>query len=114
MSSYEWHTLMAKCMMDIARCSKPIAASYALIVAFEEMVDAYAAIEDKHFHEEYLADAYKKRLEWMNKHNIIDRWYELTHLCNLVVRGRYECIEDIFKIVQDSIYIMGSVNLRVE
>ncbi len=101
MSSYEWHMLMARCMMDIARCSKPIAASYALMVAFEEIVDAYAAIEDKHFHEEYLADAYNKRLEWMSEHNIIDRWYELTHLCNLVIKGRYEYIEDIFKIVQD-------------
>jgi len=99
MSSYEWHMLMAKYMIDIAKKSKPITSAYALLIAFEEIIDAYAAKEDKHFHEEYLAIAYNKRLEFMKEHKIINQWYELTNLCNLVVSGKYYCVNDMFRII---------------
>lgn len=96
--------LLAKYMLDIAmdgiKNGRYVASAYALLVAFEEMVDAYSADDGKHFHEEYLADAWKGRLEWINTHGLLETWEHLVHLCNKVVEGRHECVKDMLRLIE--------------
>ncbi|GBC73567.1 hypothetical protein HRbin04_00970 [archaeon HR04] len=98
--------LLAKYMLDVAmdgiKNGKYVASAYALLVAFEEIVDAYSADDGKHFHEEYLADAWKYRLEWIKAHGLFERWEHLMHLCSRVVaEGRYEYVEDMLRLIND-------------
>ncbi len=98
--------LLAKYMLDVAmdgmKNGKYVASAYALLVAFEEIVDAYSANDGKHFHEEYLADAWKYRLEWIKAHGLFETWEHLVYLCNRVVaEGRYEYVEDMLRLIND-------------
>ncbi len=94
-----WHVLLADSMLELAKVSKSQASAYALLVAFEELIDAYASREGKHFHEEYLEEAWKKRIEFMKEHDLLDRWNRLTYLCNKVVEGK-EYLSEMFKIIE--------------
>lgn len=108
MGTYGWHMLLARYMLDVAVDAigrgRYVASAYALLVAFEEMMDAYSARDGKHFHDEYLADAWQKRVEWMREHGLLDRWEHLIHLCSKVVEGRYERIGDMLRLVKDMVY----------
>ncbi|MEM1958894.1 MAG: hypothetical protein QXE95_07450 [Candidatus Nitrosocaldus sp.] len=108
MSTYGWHMLLAKYMLDIAmdgiKHGKYVASAYALLVAFEEIVDAYSADDGKHFHVEYLADAWKYRLEWIKAHGLFETLEHLVHLCSKVVaERRYEYVEDMLRLINNLI-----------
>ncbi len=96
--------MFAKYMMDVAvdciRRGRYVASAYALLVVFEEIIDAYSAEDGKHFHEEYLADAWKARLEWMKSRGLLDLWERLVYLCSRVVGGRDEEVEDMLRLVR--------------
>ncbi|GIU72046.1 MAG: hypothetical protein KatS3mg003_2316 [Candidatus Nitrosocaldaceae archaeon] len=100
MSDTYWHLLLANSMVDLAKNSKTKSAAYALLIAFEELTDAYASLEDKHFHEEYLEEGWKKRREWMEEHNLIDKWERLVYLCKKVIEGREDHLKEMFDIIE--------------
>ncbi|MEM2856292.1 MAG: hypothetical protein QW416_04245 [Candidatus Nitrosocaldaceae archaeon] len=100
---YSWHMLFAKEMIEIAKRSKSKTAAYALLVAFEHIIDAYIARGGKHFHEEYLADAWKKRIEWMREHDILDRFDMLTCYCSKVIEGKEEYVYDMLTLIENMV-----------
>lgn len=104
---YAWHLSLALEMIKIARESKCKTAAYALLVAFEHLVDAYASREGKHFHEEYLIDAWRDRLEWMREHNMLDRYDGFVYALNKVIEGEGEYVKYMLEIVECMIQDRG-------
>lgn len=96
---------LAKHMLDLAidalRSERYTAAAHALLVAFEEIVDAHSAMDGKHFHEQYLADAWQGRIEWMRDHGLLDIWDQLAYLCSDVVKGRVDHTNYMLRLIMD-------------
>jgi len=90
----EWHLKFAQQMVDLAdrerNYKSPWVACHAILRAFEEIIDAYGAQEDLHFHDIYPNEAWLKRIGWIrsSKLDLLKDWNDLTSLCALILTGQ--------------------------
>ena len=91
LSNLMWHMRLAYYMMCLAEDEKHKSAhvsAYAMLRAFEEIIDAYGSMEGIHFHTLYPQKAWKERIKWMksnkSKINFIDEWNDLVLLYALI------------------------------
>jgi len=80
MAPPEWHIRFALEMLNLAE--KALAAgnyatvASAVLKAFEEIIDAYAAKQGLHFHDQYQNEGSEKRIDWIKQNNaeIFQEW----------------------------------------
>ncbi|HSF00150.1 MAG TPA: hypothetical protein VLA48_04575 [Nitrososphaeraceae archaeon] len=91
MSSYFWHLKFASTMIKIAEDevykNKYVTINSAL-KAFEEIIDAYCALSNLHFHEDP-ATGWKNRIDWIKEDkNLYLEWKKMIDLINLFFKDK--------------------------
>lgn len=85
MPAFEWHLKFALQMAEMAEkesSRNAWVACHAVLRAFEEVIDAYCANEDLHFHDDYPIEAWEKRTKWLSsKTDLLDEWNRIQKLC---------------------------------
>lgn len=85
MTSYIWHITFAKMMIEIAE-NELYKNSYvtinSILKAFEEIIDAYCALSNLHFHEDP-STGWKNRIEWIKDNNLYSEWKRILGLIDL-------------------------------
>lgn len=102
MSNFEWHYRLSVRMISIAEELEPTKyphlISYIALRAFEELIDAYSAKDGLHFHDEFLVDAWKSRVEWMRllRADLLHDWNLMSELYSLISIGK----GDLYKLLK--------------
>ena len=92
MSSYIWHLKFANTMIKIAEdelhTNKYVTINSTL-KSFEEIIDAYCALSNLHFHENP-ATGWKNRIEWLKDKdkNLYIEWKKMIDLINLFFKNK--------------------------
>ena len=90
MSSYFWHLKFASTMIKIGEDevhkNKYVTINSAL-KSFEEIIDAYCALSNLHFHEDP-ATGWKKRIEWIEDKSLYLEWKKMIDLINLFFKDK--------------------------
>lgn len=115
MAPPEWHIKFALEMLKLAE--KALAAgshasvASAVLRAFEEIIDAYAAKQGFHFHDEYPNEAAEKRIGWIEKNNqeIFEKWKMLIlEYCDVGLGEDGSRANKMVNLLRDSLQKMQS------
>lgn len=90
MSSYIWHLKFANTMIKIAEDELPTNKYVTInstLKAFEEIIDAYCALSNLHFHEDPVT-GWKNRIEWLKDQNLYIEWKKMIDLINLFFKNK--------------------------
>ncbi len=108
MSDLKWHIKLAFEMINIAeqeqkKCHHHTSA-YAVIRAFEEVIDTYCSEKDLHFHTLYPDEAWKKRTIWMESNkstiNLMDDWNNMVSLYSSISLRDIDSQKHLEKMIQ--------------
>lgn len=109
MSSYIWHLKFANTMIKIAEdelYTNKYVTINSTLKAFEEIIDAYCALSNLHFHEDPVT-GWKNRIEWLKDKdkNLYMEWKKMIDLINLFFKNKYDkyIIEEIVSIAKKNI-----------
>lgn len=109
MSSYIWHIKFAKVMTEIAEhelYKNNYVVINSVLKAFEEMIDAYCALSNLHFHEDPTT-GWKNRIEWIKGKRLYYDWERIIYLINLYFKEKCEDhVEEVISIVKKNISII--------
>ena len=89
MSSYLWHLKFASTMIKIGEAElhkNNYVTINAALKSFEEIVDAYCALSDLHFHEDP-STGWKKRIVWMVEKSLYEEWERIFELIDLFFKN---------------------------
>ena len=90
MSSYIWHLKFANTMIKIAQdelYTNKYVTINSTLKAFEEIIDAYCALSNLHFHEDPVT-GWKNRIEWLKDQNLYIEWKKMIDLINLFFKNK--------------------------
>lgn len=99
MSNLRWHTKLALGILNIVegeRLKNAYVTSYIALRSFEEIIDAYSAIEGLHLHDQSSITAWNDRVEWMQTYrkDLLYDWNLLVKLYSSISVGHDTDNED--------------------
>ncbi|HEX6294469.1 MAG TPA: hypothetical protein VFZ46_04890 [Nitrososphaeraceae archaeon] len=113
MSSYIWHLKFANTMIKIAEDELPTNKYVTInstLKAFEEIIDAYCALSNLHFHEDPVT-GWKNRIEWLKDQNLYIEWKKMIDLINLFFKNKSDkYIIEIVSIAKKNIKNLETCN----
>ncbi|HET9808017.1 MAG TPA: hypothetical protein VFP49_14035 [Nitrososphaeraceae archaeon] len=106
MSSYIWHLRFANTMIKIAEDElhkNKYVTINSILKAFEEIIDAYCALSNLHFHEDPTT-GWKNRIEWIKDKSLYREWKKMIDLIDLFFKNKSdEYIIEIISIAKKNI-----------
>jgi len=92
MSNLQWHARLALAILNIAegeQLKNGYVASYIALRSFEEVIDAYSAMEGLHLHDKSTVTAWNDRIEWMQTYrkDLLYDWNLLVKLYSSISMG---------------------------
>ncbi|MGD1835191.1 MAG: hypothetical protein ACPKQO_05670 [Nitrososphaeraceae archaeon] len=112
MSSCFWHLKSANVMLKIAQdelYNNDYVTINASLKALEEIIDAYCANHNIHFHDEPNT-AWKNRIEWIEKNEekkLYNEFYEIMDLISFFFRTKDECyLEQTLSMIKRNINVL--------
>jgi hypothetical protein len=111
--SYIWHIKFADTMIKIAEdelYKNNYVTINSILKAFEEIIDAYCALSNLHFHEDP-STGWRNRIEWIKDKNLYSEWKKMIDLVDLFFKNRsYIYAKKVISIAKENLQILEFVH----